>query len=281
MPPIVHCVRHAQGFHNLNTENHVIQDPLLTEHGEKQCLNLRVNFPFHSDIDLVVASPLRRTIYTALNTFELPIKQKNLKIIALPEIQETSDLPCDTGSDLADLKKEVEEKGLPVDLSLVVEDWNHKNLTKWAPATKSIANRAREARRWLKARPEKNIVMVTHGGFLHYFTEDWEDSTLYQGTGWANTEFRTYQFTDAIDKEDLYGLPLDGDNASLVELLDSRKRRGVPGEPGSREQQKQFFVQAMTGWEEQLAQSGEKKEVKEEVKQKQPVPEPATNGTPN
>lgn len=23
--------------------------------------------------------------------------------------------------------------------------------------------------------------MVTHGGFLHYFTEDWEDSSQFQG----------------------------------------------------------------------------------------------------
>lgn len=23
--------------------------------------------------------------------------------------------------------------------------------------------------------------MVSHGGFLHYFTEDWQDSTLYTG----------------------------------------------------------------------------------------------------
>jgi broad specificity phosphatase PhoE len=44
-----------------------------------------------------------------------------------------------------------------------------------------LKERARAARRWLKARPEKEIVMVTHGGFLHYFTEDWEDSSQFQG----------------------------------------------------------------------------------------------------
>jgi len=45
-----------------------------------------------------------------------------------------------------------------------------------------LKERARAARRWLKARSEKEIVMVTHGGFLHYFTEDWEDSSQFQGT---------------------------------------------------------------------------------------------------
>ncbi|OJD24121.1 hypothetical protein ACJ73_04516 [Blastomyces percursus] len=180
MPPIIHCVRHAQGFHNLNHANHIIPDPLLTPHGESQCRSLSVEFPHHSQIDLVVASPLRRTIYTALLSFEDQIKNKGLTIIALPEIQETSDVPCDVGSDLAVLQKEVDDNGLPVDLKLVGVDWNSKK-EKWAPSAEAISNRAREARRWLKARPEKEIVIVTHGGFLHYFTEDWEDSTLYQG----------------------------------------------------------------------------------------------------
>lgn len=61
-----------------------------------------------------------------MHAFQFSIQEKNLKVIALPQIQETSDVPCDTGSDLADLKNEVEEKDLPVDLSLVTEDWNDK-----------------------------------------------------------------------------------------------------------------------------------------------------------
>lgn len=53
---------------------------------------------------------------------------------------------------------------------------------RYAPQNAALKERARAARRWLKARPEKEIVVVTHGGFLHYFTEDWEDSSQYQGT---------------------------------------------------------------------------------------------------
>lgn len=63
--------------------------------------------------------------------------------------------------------------------------YSHLSLQKlsgrYAPTNKALKERARAARRWLKARPEKEIVMVTHGGFLHYFTEDWEDSSQYQG----------------------------------------------------------------------------------------------------
>lgn len=28
-------------------------------------------------------------------------------------------------------------------------------------------------RNWIYNRPEKHIALVTHGAFLHYFTEDW------------------------------------------------------------------------------------------------------------
>jgi len=248
MPPIVHCVRHAQGYHNLNVESHSLPDPLLTELGKKQCSGLMEKFPFHSDVELVVASPLRRTIYTALLGFK-PVFEKHseMKLIALSEAQESADVPCDTGSDLAVLKKEFDDSGLPVDLSLIEEGWNTKT-GKWAPTAMALMNRAREARQWVKARPEKEIVLVSHGGFLHYFTDDWEDSSFYQGTGWTNTEFRTYQFSDIVDTEDLEGYTVTGDNAIIVETPESRKRRGKSTEAPSREEQKALYRQGMAGW---------------------------------
>ncbi|RAK97678.1 uncharacterized protein BO80DRAFT_427952 [Aspergillus ibericus CBS 121593] len=251
MPPIIHCVRHAQGVHNLNVANHVIHDPLLTDLGNEQCRTLRDNFPRHAQVDLVTASPLRRTIYTALQSFE-PVFQAHpdMKLIALPDVQETSDVACDTGSDPDVLRKEMEEKNAPIDLGLVHEGWNNKQ-DKYAPTHKAIKERARAARRWLKARPEKEIVVVTHGGFLHYFTEDWEDSSQYQGTGWVNTEYRTYEFTKEVHTDDLEGYELDGDNASLVETLESRQRRGKSGPTSDREQQKTLYKLGTQGWDDQ------------------------------
>lgn len=102
-----------------------------------------------------------------------------MTVIALPEAQETADVPCDTGSDVGPLKHEME--GKPVDLSRVMEGWNSKT-GRWAPTAGALEKRAREARQWLKARPEKEIVLVTHGGFLHYFTEDWTDYNKTMGT---------------------------------------------------------------------------------------------------
>ena len=154
-----------------------MHDPNLTQVGEEQCRQLAANFPHHDTVELLVASPLRRTIYTALYTFDQEVK-RGMKVIALPEAQETSDLPSDTGSDLDVLKEEMADK--PVDLSLVHEGWNSKK-DKWAPAPEAIEKRAGEARRWLKARPEKEVILVTHGGFLHYLTEDWSDSGTFIG----------------------------------------------------------------------------------------------------
>lgn len=113
-----------------------------------------------SSIDLVVASPLKRTLNTALLVFEPILKEKGLNVIALPELQETSDLPCDTGSSPEILAKEYE--GKPVDLSLVKPGWNNKRM-RWAPTAMAIDKRAGDARRWLMARPEKEIVVVSHG----------------------------------------------------------------------------------------------------------------------
>lgn len=109
----------------MSTANHVIPDPVLTDLGHEQCRKLRDDFPYHAQIDLITASPLRRTIYTALESFE-PVFQAhpNTQLIALPDAQETSDVPCDTGSDPEVLRKEF--AGTNVNIDLVQDGWNNK-----------------------------------------------------------------------------------------------------------------------------------------------------------
>lgn len=179
-PPTLYLVRHAQGFHNLTVANHDMPDPLLTDYGVEQCQHLHSTFPHMDSIVLVVASPLKRTIYTALHSFRSAIEKKKLTVIALPELQETSDLPCDTGSDIKELEQEF--AGKPVDLSLVRarHDWNSKK-GDWAPWADPLHARALKARQWLKQRKERHIAVVTHGGFLHYFTEDFDGYQKYTG----------------------------------------------------------------------------------------------------
>lgn len=180
MPTTIHLVRHAQGFHNLCEANHQIPDPLLTDLGLQQCRTLAQTFPYTDAITHLVASPLRRTLYTTLHAFPSVVRGRGVRVRALPEIQETSDLPCDTGSDAAVLEAEFaqgEFAGM-VDLSLVHEGWNEKT-GRFEPGSTAIQARARDARVWLRAlgREQRgvddvHVVVVTHGGFLHYFTED-------------------------------------------------------------------------------------------------------------
>ncbi|KAL8675095.1 MAG: hypothetical protein Q9168_000466 [Polycauliona sp. 1 TL-2023] len=211
-------------------------DPALTPHGENQCLELQSKFPYHDSIDLLICSPIQRTIQTTLLAFE-PEISRGVPCIALPDIQETSDLPCDTGSNVDVLKEKFKSK--PVDLSLLAKDWDSKK-GRWAPEQEAIERRCRDARQWLKRRDEKAIVVVSHGGLLHYLTEDWAGSEKFQGTGWENTEFRSYHFVDD-----------DNENASMDETAESRQRRGYKDKPLTKEEKVQLRHTSTKTWETQ------------------------------
>ncbi|KAK0654296.1 hypothetical protein DIS24_g5352 [Lasiodiplodia hormozganensis] len=233
-PAHLHCVRHAQGYHNLTIDNHKLPDPALTDLGKQQCADLQRAFPYHDRITHVVASPIKRTLWTALLAFAPAIAAKNLKVIALPEIQETSDLPCDTGSDRAELEREF--AGQPVDLSRVEDGWNSKK-GRWAATPEAVAERARVARVFLRelAGEEGEVVVVTHGGLLHTFTQDWSGFGKFCGTGWANTEYRTYTF-----------VPNSGDEARIIETPESRAKRGAS--PFSEEENRKLKEMADREW---------------------------------
>lgn len=177
MPPTLHCIRHAQGYHNLSIAAHTLHDPDLTPLGQTQCLHLQKTLiPPSSQISLIIASPMKRTLNTALQTFRPNLlANPELKIIALPELQETSDLPCDTGSSIEELLRLYADE--PVDFSRVPVGWECKR-GKWAPTATAIEARAREARRWLRARREGDVVVVSHGLSLCCFLGFWRSSVM-------------------------------------------------------------------------------------------------------
>ena len=109
----------------------------------------------------------------------------------LIDLQEASGWRCDTGSDVAVLEVDFADANL--DFSDVPADWNSKK-GPWAPTDDALAERAIRVRRWLKERPEKQIVVVTHAGFLHLLTQD--------SVPFENTEWRTYKFASYGQDED-------------------------------------------------------------------------------
>lgn len=193
MAPIIHLVRHAQGYHNLNEVNQQIPDPDLTPLGITQCEELCRRFDAHDKITHLVASPLRRTLYTCLKSFA-PVFDAGKKVVALPDAQEISILPCDIGSEPSKLEKEF--AGL-VDLHLVKEGWNDKSIdSKYYPSPAKLEERSRAVRLWLrelasKAGDDAQIVLVTHGGILHFLTQDWDGVKLERGT-WPFTPLNLF-----------------------------------------------------------------------------------------
>ncbi|KAL0258995.1 hypothetical protein SLS55_006500 [Diplodia seriata] len=66
----------------------------------------------------------------------------------------------------------------------------------YTPSFPAVERRAALLRAWLRARPEQNVVLVTHGAFLHYLIEDWADYDPKKGTGFCNCEVRRYGFAE-------------------------------------------------------------------------------------
>ncbi|CCT74827.1 uncharacterized protein FFUJ_10897 [Fusarium fujikuroi IMI 58289] len=265
MPPLIHCVRHGQGFHNVGAGCYTLPDPRLTPLGVEQNTALRETaFSDQSKISLVLASPLCRTLQSAYLVFQPALhgsSQCYPQIFAIPDAQETSDDPCDIGTDPSVLREVVAEHNWPVDLSLVKDGWNVKALgTRYSPESNVIAARARDARIFIRQKIQQlieqgdtdpQVALVTHGGFLHYFTDDWEDSWLNPGTGWKNCETRSYVFEQHLMN--------DTDvEARLNETMESRSRRGKVSPMPAKDEQEVLFEQAMESWEKQGLQRPDK-----------------------
>lgn len=114
--------------------NYTIPDPTLTDKGKAQCRSLRDSFKYHDIINLVLTSPLRRTIQTAALSFG-PILKRDVQFLAVPEAQEVGDHGSDTGLSPQELKEELprlfQEGELEFDigklnLDAVKEGWNNK-----------------------------------------------------------------------------------------------------------------------------------------------------------
>lgn len=170
MAPILHCIRHAQGYHNLSREGEDCEqypDPDLTKRGREQCERLRDDFPYHDQIDFIMASPIRRTIQTALIGLAPAIENKGLKILLTPRAQETSSKPSDTGSSLSKLK---EEFGNKIDTRRMVNAWN-SNEGEWSMNNECIERHIVELRHFIQGLDCEQAVLVAHGGVSFHVSD--------------------------------------------------------------------------------------------------------------
>ncbi|KAI0152548.1 phosphoglycerate mutase-like protein [Hypoxylon sp. NC0597] len=194
--------RHAQAEHNV-TLDYSIHDAPLTPLGKKQAASLPRLIPdLQKEVDVIISSPLRRTLQTTCLGWAPAIERlggpKN--VVLLPQAQECSNLPCDTGSAREVLERDPEFAVF--DLTPLTPDWNSKKGF-WAPTDEALYNRARWVRKFLRDRPERNIVLVSHGDILRQITT--HPSTGPSTYPWKNAEVRIFEFDpEYVDTEDCF-----------------------------------------------------------------------------
>ena len=175
---LVHFVRHAQGFHNISPLK--IQqrphDARLTPEGEAQCAALQAATAALRPA-LVVASPLTRTLQTATLCFEPQREAAGAPpLTALEGVRETCNFLCDGRRPLSQIRPEfpaVDFGGCADDADALWASYEAKygNQMSYGKHRESadlpaLAMRSRRAFAWLGARPEREIVLVSHCAFL-------------------------------------------------------------------------------------------------------------------
>ncbi|KAJ3916629.1 phosphoglycerate mutase-like protein [Lentinula edodes] len=194
MAKVIHFTRHAQAEHNVD-EDYFIPDAPLTPLGRRQAEELySQTTELQQSADLLVTSPLKRTLQTTIIGYRglrarLESQDSPKPIVVLSRLQEVNDFPCDTGSSRNELEQIDEFAG--INFESLEDDWNSKQGNSGA-----VKARARWVRRWLRDRPEQNIVVVAHGDILRQ--------------PWANTEVRRFTFMhDNDDEAKLVSLPAE------------------------------------------------------------------------
>jgi bisphosphoglycerate-dependent phosphoglycerate mutase len=177
MTMILYLTRHAEAEHNVDLD-YSIPDAPLTQHGREQAarLNGLTMQTIQQTAELIVTSPLTRTLQTTVISFptlraRLEAQTEPKGIIVLSRLQEVNDHPCisyrsshvrarsqqvytgDTGRSRKELERVEEFSG--IDFSPLEDDWNSK---KGEFDSKLATERAKWVRRWLRARPEKELV---------------------------------------------------------------------------------------------------------------------------
>lgn len=185
----IYWIRHGESFSNISDLNHNIIDPNLTTHGINQCEILKNKMKsdgLYNKIDLIVVSPLSRSLQTCSNVFDNLIYQVNF--ICLEEVREHIDKPCHKRK----IKKELINQYKYIDFSNITyeNDYFYDKYNGNEPKSEVI-KRCNKFIKWLEFRKEKNIVVISHGNFLFpMFNDVLKD--IHNKTFFANCELRIY-----------------------------------------------------------------------------------------
>lgn len=178
---VIHLFRHAEAAHN-SEDDTSIRDPYLTINGIAQAEQILTTYKFLNQPTLVLVSPLQRALQTALYAFH-PIFNKRVtklypqerapRFLALPQLQEVSENPCDTGISLSSLKKEYCEYIEFPDEWFESDERFRKQNTTFANENVLLGKRAKSVLDFLNQSPHEEVIVVTHGDFSHFLVNRW------------------------------------------------------------------------------------------------------------
>lgn len=195
----IHLVRHAQGIHNVAGEkdhsaylSEELFDAHLTTLGWQQVDNLRKHVHasgLSKSVELVVVSPLLRTMQTAVGAFGgegsvdgndvPPLMAENTgnsnrpaisslncpPFIAVELCREHLGVhPCDRRRSISEYKPMFPA----IDFSLIENDGDVLWTADTREKNEDVAARGVKFMKWLLTREEKEIAVVTHSGFLFH-----------------------------------------------------------------------------------------------------------------
>jgi len=191
-PPsaLVHIIRHGEAVHNVQ-RGYPHRDPPLTEEGAQATKHIMLP----TSPDLIIISPMTRTIQTAMNVFPC-LQQADIPTVPVqiwPDLREANDAVCNKGLSRTDMQSRFPQ----FDFSACHEEWDYPDHT-----LKNATARAERVRRKLLelSITFKNIALISHRGLIAY---------LVQGKRFSPSETRSYRF------------------ATVVEAQDERARRGL------------------------------------------------------
>lgn len=171
-------------------------------------------FSIAQKVELIVSSPMRRTIQTTQQGLGWLI-DRGVPVILRAEWQENSDKACDTGSTLEDLVRE-ERFVKPDWLDWSTVDQTYPKKTGLYRYTRQgLKERGLFAKQWLKDRPEDVIAVVSHSGFLRCGVSS---------CGYENADFRIFKFAEG---EGEAGLELIEDTLTVNESGGPEKSGGL------------------------------------------------------
>ncbi|CAO1614267.1 unnamed protein product [Parajaminaea phylloscopi] len=202
--------RHSQATHNV-ADDYSLPDAPLTDLGKQQASKLpEFVAQLQQQVDLVVSSPLKRTLQTTLRGWGPAVERlggrKN--VVCLPQLQECNAYPCDTGSAREVLEQDPEVSGF--DFGLLTPDWTSKQ-GQFAADEATLNARAQWVRQFVRSRPEKTILLVAHGDIIRRITGGPLGNSTHP---WKNAEVRIYQFDPQHVSSDACWLTSGGEVAA-------------------------------------------------------------------